>query len=336
MRKFSSFSDFQGYVRRSNERQWAELLENCQRVTDAYDYSKISTLSVEELSASTTMRCSKPCDIPSDILQNYRSGLFPVLAVNVVTLGKCVLDQAVGDQQQPSPVELGLPVRQLMYGVLSSLRKQEGERIEEYFSNVRNGEIQYESHEVRPNLEHPELFITDLLSLDLRSKKASLLKALCQVLKCSEEVVNGMGEMSIVTLATYYWVQRLLKKNAIPNCEQLIKALLVNFFLNLSDPATHRQAEIDQSQFSNSTWIQVYHALLEWQSLYLDVYRVNLVFGQPLETYSPCFLYDGPLVIYLALHPSPQAIDTYVERMDQAEREKYIKLVDLCIGTIVN
>ena len=329
-KKFSSFSDFRGYIsHRLSGRQWAELLENCQKVVDAYDYSRISTLSTEELRVSTTMECFKPCDLPSEILQSYRSGLFPVLAINAITLGKCVLDQAVGDLQQPSPVLLGLPVRQLLYGIMSSLMCQREKRIEEYSSTVSNGELRYESRGVSPNLEQ-ELVITDLLSLDLRSKKALLLQGLCQVLQCSEEVLCGIEEMSIVILATYYWAQHLLQKDIVPNCEQLIKALLVNFFLNLSAPATHRQAEIDQSQFSDSTWIQVYHALLEWQCLYLDVYHINFVFGQPLVIPSPCFLYDGPLVLYLALHPSPQAIDTYVKRMDQDKQDKYIKLVDLC------
>lgn len=126
----ASFDEFKHKLKSFDfGRQCEKLLNNCHQVEENYIhtyYTTATTLKVDELKESTTIKCSKPCDLPVHILQKYRSGTFPVLIIDAMTLGQCLLEQLVGDQEQPPYSMLGLPVRQLMYGLASSLMKQDG------------------------------------------------------------------------------------------------------------------------------------------------------------------------------------------------------------------
>lgn len=318
-------------------RQYEALLESCQKVEQAYDYSSVDAIGIDELKVSTTMSCSKPSDLPMSVLEAYRNATFPVLALNAMTIGKCVLEQAVGDQEQPSPPMLGCPVRQLVYGLVSGLMNQEGkERILEYHRSSI-GSLKYEPHKVTPQCEHKELCVTTIYGLDEEVRRPMAMRAICKVLQFpAEDIAHKLEGYSdkkllLAVLVTHRWAQYLIEKEPVPNPRQLISALVVNFFLDLSDPGTYRQPSIDETRFSDPYWLKVYHALLEWQSLYSSVCSLNAMLCQPLEPLSPSFLFDGPLVIFLALHPSPDIIDTYVGRLGPEERAQYGDVLDLII-----
>ncbi len=99
--------------------QYNAFLENCRKIETKYSsyYLNLSSLSIDELMSTTIIGSSKPCDLPP----GYRNGTFPVIAINAMTLGEFVLEQCVGDQDQPPTSTLGLPMRQLIYGLVSNL-----------------------------------------------------------------------------------------------------------------------------------------------------------------------------------------------------------------------
>lgn len=337
-KKIKSFADFEHNLKWLNFGRMCEILsENCQRVKTVYvhNYATMQTLSIEELKASTNIECSKPCHLPVPILEAYRSGTFPVLAVNAMTIGKCVLEQMVGDEEQPPPPVLGCPVRQLMYGLVSSLLNKKGQAgILEFHRTYDN--LEYKAHKVTPKCEHKELLVTNIYTLDKEVRKKLAVQAICKVLQCPEDIVHKLeGEsdrsLSLVTLVTRRWAQYIIEREPMPNPIQLVKALVVNFFFNLTDPEAYRQPSIDESKFSDPDWIKAYHALLEWQSLYRNVCSLNSMLCHPLQMLSPSFLFDGPLVIFLALHPSPDIIDTYVRKLDASKKAQYKKVFDLVI-----
>lgn len=337
VKKFPSFGDFKSSLRSLNfGRQWESLLENCQKAEKVYNYSSANKLSTDELNVSTTIKCSQPCDLPISVLQSYRSGTFPVLIINAITLGECVLEQVVGDQQQPPPSMLGLPVRQLMYGLASSLMKEEDQAAIKEFHRSINGSLVYEAHNVTPTCKCKELSITNLSSLDEKSRTEMAVQAICEVLECPEDIVQTLDNetdksLIIAAMVTHFWAKHLIQKEPMPYPNQLIKALVVNFFFNLSDPEAHRQSVIDDSKFSDPNWVKVYHALLEWQGLYRDVCSLNFMLLQPLTTLPSSYLFDGPLIFFLALHPSPQIIDTYVSKLDPKKAAQYVKILELVI-----
>ena len=334
--KIASFNEFKDKLNiLFGWRQWGEkLLDNCKKVEDKYisNYSTTSTLTSEELNALTTIKCSKPCDLPGPVFRDYRSGTFPVLAINAMTIGKCVLEHFVGDQEQHPPPMLGKPVRQLMYGLAKNLMSKEGRsNIQEFYRNIE-GALIYESHMVTPKCEHESLLLTNIYGLDADVRKPLAVRAICEVLECPEHILDGESVYAIVTLVTRYWAKHLIQVEPMPNTEQLIKALVINFFFNLSDPDVDRQPDIDKSKYSDPYWIKVYHALLEWQSLYRNVCSLNAMLNHPFKVMSPCFLYDGPLVFFLALYPSPQIIDTYISKLNSVDKAQYEKIFSLIMS----
>lgn len=329
-KRIASYDEFKAKLKALDfGKQGEKLVSNCQKIDQLnMYYSKLDQLSTEELKVSTTMQCSKPCDLPIPILERYRNGTFPVLGMNAITLGKCVLEQFVGDQEQPPFTALGLPVRQVIYGLLSTLMNRK--EIEEYH-RATNGSLCYEAHRVGPVCKYGDLDVTKIRPSD---EKTQAVQVICEVLECTEDIMHQLkGEsdksLTIVSLATRYWAKQLLKRDPLPNPKQLIKALVINFFLNLSDPEVHRQPVIDKTSFFKSDWIKVYHALLEWQSLYCNVCSLNFVLQQPLEMRSPSFLFDGPLIIFLALNDTPQIIDTYIHRLEPDVKVHYEKVLQI-------
>ena len=336
--KIQSFADFKLISSKDPSNfggMWKRVLENCQKVEDIYinNYALGKTLGIEELKASSSIECSKPCPLPVPVLEAYRRGAFPVLAVNAVTIGKCALEQIVGDKEQPPIPVLGRPVRELMYGIASRLMNGEGRaRILEFHRTNKN--MEYDAHIAVPQCDYKELHIPNIYTMEKEIRERLAVQAICKVLQCPEDILAICSlekSLSLVALATRRWAQYVIAREPMPNPSQVVKALVVNFFLNLSDPDNYRPPTIDESKYSDPDWIKAYHALLEWQSLYRNVCSLNAILCQPLEMQSSSFLFDGPLVIFLALHSSPDIIDTYARKIDSSKRTLYKQILDWII-----
>ena len=75
-------------------------------------------------------------------------------------------------------------------------------------------------------------------------------------------------------------------------------------------------------------WIKVYHAILEWQSLYHDVCSLNSMLCSPFLKLPPTNILNAPFVMELALNPCPGLILTCQARLSQEkERDHSIKLL---------
>ncbi len=177
--------------------------------------------------------------------------------------------------------------------------------------------------------------VTELYCKGDRTKQALAEQAICEVLGCPETVVQALDDndadrsLILVALVTRCWAKYLIESEQLPKPEQLIKALVVNFFLNLSASGADRHPDIDESLHEHSHWIKVYHALLVWKGLYRNVHSLNAMLCEPLQPRSPYFLFDGLLVIFLALHESPQIIDTYRSMLTPEEKVQCDKLFEL-------
>ena len=294
--------------------RFKKFRENYQKVTNKYItnyYSSIQCLSPAELAVSTTMKCSLSCDIPCPILEAYRNGTFPVLAINAMTLGECVLEHCVGYQDLPPTSELGLSVRELIYGLVSDLM---GSTCIKEYHRSKDGDLDYEKHAVTAICKHKELMVTKLFCKGDKSHHKLAVEAICEVLDCPESIVCALEHnkedksLILVTLVTHCWAEYLIKdeKLKLSKAQKLIiiQAFVINFFLDLSDP-TSRPSEIDENNYYDDSfedWRQVFHALLVWTSLYRNVHSLNAMLCEPLLPMSPRFLLDGPLVIFLAIH----------------------------------
>ena len=336
LRRFSSFKDFLLKIRDLGFRGMSEQLkDNCKKAFEIYNIS--NTISIDELNILTTIRCSKSCDLPISVLKSYRDSTFPLCTINAITLGQCTLEQDFGSKEEPPIPCLGRPVREFLYGLGANLMDlNKCSVIKEYYRSL-DPPWKYEAHEVEVvpvHSKYEELSVTGIMKLETEQRVFLAKQALCEVLKCPVYILSQLeGEsdkwLIIATLVTRFWAKYLIKTQRVPHPDQLTKALVLNFFLDLSEAEGGRPSIINKSQFSNPLWIKVYHTILEWQSLYRSVCSLNHVLLHPLVEIPQNFLFDGPLVMFLATYPSPDIIETYISRLDDVKAKLYKKVYDL-------
>lgn len=328
---FTSFEGVKHSTRSLNfGGQSSAFLNNCIQVEKVF--MNYGTISADDLCKSTTIRCSKPCDMPFQILRGFRNGTFPVLAINAMTLEKCILEHCVGDLEQSPPSQLGLNVRKLIYGLVSDLKQHED--IKEYH---RAG-LSYKDHSVTPTLKYEELMVTKLYCEDDKTKKELAKQAICEVLNCPDDhimhALDNEAERSLilVTLVTRCWAENLFsQEKKPPKPEQLVKALVLNFFLNLNAP-DRKLAEVDNSKHGKEGWREIFHALLVWKSLYRNAHSLNAMLLEPLQPMPSCRLFDGPLVIFLAL-ATAKKISVYEGMLTAEHKGQFDKLFSLILPT---
>ena len=91
-------------------------------------------------------------DLLKFLLQRYRKGHMDSSVVDVPALGTCLLSYLVGDSKLPPVVEIGRPIRQFFYGLLSPLMGGD-RKVVEFYRNKEVGderELKYEGHRVTP------------------------------------------------------------------------------------------------------------------------------------------------------------------------------------------
>ncbi len=210
---FASFCDcrYSNWCLENFGGQYERFLNNCDKIDIIYRriFFSLNSSNIDEFCTSTIIRSSKPCDSPPQILEGYRNGTFPVIAINAMTLGEFVLEQCVGDQDQPPTSTLGLPVRQLIYGLVSNLMDQSGRACIKEHHPSNDGALEYKVREVTPICKHEELMVTELYCKDDTTKRTLAMQAICEVLHCPETVVYMMDRnaanqpLILVTLVTY-------------------------------------------------------------------------------------------------------------------------------------
>ena len=328
-----SFQHFKSQVMKFNfgRKQCQDLAENCRTIEEVF-VSLSRTIAVETLMESTTI-ASSMTELPTEIVRKYRLGNYPETVLSAVCVGKCTLDIYVGDRDQPPVSRLGLQVRQTMYGLVIPLMARVIRRgVDEYYRsdelNSTNKLWEYAAHKIQPILKYENLSTEKIFTLDNVKRKKAAEMAICDVLTSPPVILlkfnrNFDSTYLLAILATHYWAQHLLQQQELNQPEQLIKSLVLNFFIRLEED----KKEIQQSLYSNPSWIKVYHALLEWQALYRDVCGLNSMLLCPFLELHPTNILDSSFVIELALHPDPNITATFQDRMTKEQQDLYDRII---------
>ena len=329
-RNIKSLPEFQRRIQSFNFGGLGRILaNNCRVAQKTYDLSSI-TVSIEAFEKSTSMEWFGVENIPKSILESYRVGDYPLPIMNAMVLGECTLYPNVGDPEQPPLTVLGLPIRQVMYGLAASLMSQDKKCVTEYYRSD-NPPWQYQPHSVRPvSAKYEEISVDKIYDLDDMKREELTKSAICEILQSPADVLSifesdlGRGYV-LASLTTHYWAKSLLHSQHLPHPDQLIKALILNFIFSRGE----NQEKSGCSLYSDPMWIKVYHAILEWQSLYHDVCSLNFMLCSPFLELPPTNILDAPFVMELALNPSPDVILTYQAKLGQEKKDLFTKIVDM-------
>ena len=87
--------------------------------------------------------------------------------------------------------------------------------------------------------------------------------------------------------------------------QSVVKALLLCFMIcsGFSDEklrSLHRRCIMPVAFRKSQKWLDVLHLFVKWQVIYHTAWTLNALLMEPMCVFSPAFLYDGQIAMYLA------------------------------------
>ena len=339
----TSFKDFEDKISQFNfgHKACASLSKNC---FSAKRYFTIqSKLTMESFKTTSLLRCSGQSEIPKDVIERYREGSFPTIAMNAICVGKCTLDSDIGDPNQQPISVLGCYTRRFIYGLtMPLLSTSSAQEIDEYYRCTKmkasGNPWDYVPYKEDPLImvKYSESLSVDcILKLNKQDRESLAIEAITDILMCPKEthskfdkVLDNTYLLGIMTTRRWLrWLRRLHKDDG--GCTkldhlpyQLARAVVLSFLWEREDDKEQ------EDLYFNPMWIKVYHAILEWQSLYHDVCDLNTLLLSPFPELPTENIIDGAFVIELTLDSNPDSIITeHRKKLTVLKQELYDRIV---------
>ena len=284
----SQFPSLECYAQSTLEGE--KQAERCYEALELY--SVLDSLSCEELVESTILKSHDDSSLPHWFVSLFHQGHVPSAAVESVVSCRVMFRIAPDNFQKKSSSMAALSIRQHIYGLLGC------EQVVEFFRHglAISG---LKVHSTSLQGEFSKVTLSSIESLSRRQRE----KLFLSIVQCDEQAVNRLTgkyhDWRVVAAATSYWARNTGVH--VP----IVKALLLCFMIcsGLDDRAvdsirkTHRvPIEFRTSQ----KWLNVVHSFMEWQDIYYTAWTLNAVLMEPMTVFSPAFLYDGQIAVYLA------------------------------------
>ena len=329
-----SFKDFMDRIDSFNfGRQHHKLEENCCTAFEVYNTPK-SDLNIEILKTTSTLQCfSSSESFNKHVVKMYREGSYSYIVIDAVCVGKCALNPDIGDADQPPVQQIGRHVRSVMYGLAMPLSIRKRRIIEEYYRSDKPDDTKwdYVPFKVQPLSKYVHLSVDRIFDLDGERREREAKVTICDVFEMPMDTLREFSgaldnKYLLGILTTHYWAQHLFHSNQLDDPDQLIKALVLNFFF------CPERRDIQQGQqYWCPKWVKVYHALLEWQSLYRDVCALNSMLLSPFIELPLKNIVHGSFVTELTLISGSERIFIYQGTLPQVEQELYDRIVRILV-----
>ena len=222
------------------------------------------------------------------VLEKIRQGLFPLICMEVLAVGRRFLKPQVEDFDAPAADQCSLELRRFLYGFLGN--REDGKTdVEEYY-RVR---VDLTQRTVRPCRDlggYGQLpsNLRAVLDLDIDDRRT-----LCLLLLESnvDRVLRLPEELQIFAASLRYWYTHA---DPPPKASHLRALIMCHVVLK-------GERGLQGSLASTSFDLAAQHSFAQWQCVMREVVNLNLVLQEPLPT--PCVrhLYDGRLLQYLVL-----------------------------------
>ena len=228
------------------------------------------------------------------VLEKIRQGLFPLICMEVLAVGRKFLQPQVENlqQQQPAADHCSLGLRRFLYGFLGN------RTVEEYYRNnleLAQRTVQSADHEVR-STGHP-LTLATIPFLD----EGERLDVVLSILESSTREIRDLppGDQ-LFAASVRYWVT-----HAQPQVRNHhLRALLLCYVTLAKGEHNHDAANgPEEDKFD----LAAQHNFAQWQCVMHEALNVNFVLQEPLPTPRIWSLYDGLLVQRLLRHPERAA-----------------------------
>ena len=269
--KFSLFEDCKSDITRLSRRN---PLDNVEAAYKTY-YSSVENFP----SAGTTALMVKDSrqTIPKLILDLFRKGKFPTLLIDAICRGEVDHRIAVEDMTGPWCHEIGVPIREIIYGIICGNRGSIAEH------HRREGEVK-DFPLIRVRAKMPAQFQcanAPILDAQYQNDTSKYGEQIMMAIAVSPAEFRKLGipnEFSFFYAATRYWY---LHVNTRVNKDVLLKAIILSAMKCLK--AQDKDFPVVQ-RMPNPPDAALVHGLAQWQSIYYDLYCLNQLLLEPLQS----------------------------------------------------
>ena len=258
-------------------------------------YEVTEDLSCKELVLSTNLRHHNGGEFPKWLVSLFRLGRLPSYVMCAAVSCKAIFRVVADNFEKESSMLAAKSIREHMYALLevrkavefirsgltiAGLKAQSKALKVEEFRGVTLASLEFLSHQQRQSLFY------EILQCDKQTINIKLTET------------NGYQDWRFVAAALSFWARTTCPP------EPLVRALLLCFTLcSLPDEkfnALNRQLWRVPLNFRQSQeWLDTLHWFSQWQTIYHTVWTLNALLKEPMWVFSPAFLYDGELAMYL-------------------------------------
>ena len=255
-------------------------------------YSVPVGLSRKELVESTALKHHNGSSLPHWLIQLFHRGHVPSAPIDAAVTCRSIFHINPDNFHKESSIVAGQIVRQYMYALLQC------EEIEEVFRHgLTISGVKVSSKRLPGEFHKVTVSCVDTLSPHQREQ------LFYTIMQCDEQACNKlMGkyhDWRFVAATVTLWA----KTTAPPTT--LVKALLLCFMIcsGLSDTkldSVRRTCRVPVRFRLSHEWLNAMHSFAEWQVIHHTAWTLNALLMEPMSVFSPAFLYDGEIAMYLS------------------------------------
>ena len=267
-----------------------ELESRCRETVQMYDVPV--GLSCKELVESTVLKHHNGSSLPHWLIRLFHQGHVPSAPIDAAVICKSIFRMNSDNFQKKSSIVAGQIVRQHMYALL-----QCEEIVEVFRHGLTISGVKVSSKRLPGEFHKVTVSCVDTLSPHQRER------LFYTIMQCDEQACNKlMGkyqDWQFVAATVTLWA----KTTAPP--ATLVKALLLCFMIcsGLSDTkldSVRRTCRVPVRFRQSHKWLNVIHSFAEWQVIHHTAWTLNALLMEPMSVFSPAFLYDGEIAMYLS------------------------------------
>ena len=247
--------------------------------------------------------------LPPWTLEQFRSGRLHTAVVQVLAERFCILSPQREDFDRPDTSHsISKMIRACTYGILLG----SDQMVEEVVRSPGKASVEYSSTTTKM-LDRPATLDTiECMEEDIRKQ------VLCDVLSCNFKDIKRLEpKWQLAAAATQFWSRETKPK-------KYITTAIVACFIYCD---SGKDTELQQARFSYNFYLEVLHALAQWQQVYLDTLTLNQVLKEPFECTELMQFFDGDIVMYFALKLD-RAITILQRGKDREDISELVSLIE--------
>ena len=254
-------------------------------------YSVYDSLSCEELVETTLLTRHDGIQLPHWLIKLFHQGHVPSAPLEAAVSCKILFRMIPDNFHKESSLLAGQVLRQHMYALLGC-----EEVVEIFRHGLDISGVKVSSTKFGGKLNRMTVSSLQYLS---HSDRQSLFYTIMQ---CDERAVSQLTgkyhDWKFVAATATLWAATTAPS------ESLVKALLLCFTIcsGLNDDklaSLRRKCRMPVGFRQSQKWLDVMHSYVEWQVIYHTAWTLNALLMEPMCVFSPAFLYDGEIAMYL-------------------------------------